>query len=296
MIRGRSLSQTDVPAIFSEPGKRLLDDSTVLIRRYSEMEFKTIVYEKNGQVARITLNRPDTLNSVSPETVSEILSAVKDIEEDNAIKAVAITAKGRAFCAGADIKSIKELSSSPPKCRRFIHSLYRMWSGIEHISKPVICAVQGFALAGGLEIVNACDIVIASENAQFGDQHANFGFIPGTQRLSRIVGVRRAKEIMLTGRSISAAEAERIGLINKVVPADKLEEALSEMLDKVIKNKSPLVARRMKSLVNNGTQVALQIGLELEDQVTSYHLVDSYDAQEGMKSFEEKRAPVFKGI
>lgn len=260
------------------------------------MEFKTIIFEKSEGVARITLNRPDILNSMSPETVSEIEAACRDIEEDDAIKAVVIAAKGHAFCAGVDLKSIKELSSSLSKYREFVQSLYRMFSQIEQLTKPVICAVQGLALAGGLELVNVCDIVIASEDAQLGDHHANFGQIPGTQRLTRIVGTKRAKEIMLTGEWLSAAEAERIGLINKVVPADKLEEAVNEMVDRVTKNKSSLVARRMKSLVNNGTQVALPIGLELEVQVTSYHFVNSYDAQEGLKAFEEKRAPVFKGI
>lgn len=260
------------------------------------MEFKTVIFDKHEEVARITLNRPDVLNSVNPETISEIESACKEIEEDNSIKAVVIAGKGRVFCAGVDLNCIKELSSSLPKYREFVQSLYRMFSRIEQLSKPVICAVQGLALAGGLELVNVCDIVIASEDAQFGDQHANFGFIPGTQRLSRIVGVRRAKEIMLTGERLSATEAERIGLINRVVPADKLEEAVNAVVDKVTKNKSSLVARRMKSLVNNGTQVALSTALELEVQVTSYHLVDSYDAQEGLKSFQEKRAPVFKGM
>ena len=260
------------------------------------MEFKTVIFQKDEKVARITLNRPDVLNSVSPETISEMEFACQEIEEDNSITAAVIAAKGRVFCAGVDINSIRKLSSSLSKYSAFIRSLYGMFSRIEQLSKPVICAVQGLALAGGLELVNVCDIVIASENAQFGDQHANFGFIPGTQRLSRIVGVRRAKEIMLTGGRLSATEAERIGLINKVVPAGKLEEAVNEMVERVTKNKSSLVARRMKSLVYNGTQIALPTALELEIQVTSYHLVDSYDAQEGLKSFEEKRAPVFKGM
>ena len=260
------------------------------------MEFKTIIFEKNEEEARITLNRPDVLNSISPETISEIEDACREIEEDNVIQAVVIAAKGNAFCAGVDLKYLKELSSSLPKYREFIQTLYRMFNRIENLSKPVICAVQGLALAGGLELINVCDIAIASENAQIGDHHANFGQIPGTQRLSRIVGYRRAKEIMLTGKWLSAAEAERIGLINKVVPADKLEEAVNDMVSSVTKNKSPLVARRMKSLVNNGTQVALPTGLELEGQVTCYHFVNSYDAQEGVRAFMEKRAPVFKGM
>jgi enoyl-CoA hydratase len=260
------------------------------------MQFRSIIFEKDGEVARIILNRPEVLNSISSETISEIDAAIRDIEEDDSIKAVNIAAKGRAFCAGVDLASIRKLSSSLPKYREFVQSLYRMFTRIEQLSKPVICAVQGLALAGGLELVNVCDIVIAAENAQFGDQHANFGFIPGTQRLSRIVGVRRAKQIMLTGERLSATEAERIGLINGVVPADKLEQAANEMIGRVTKNKSSVVARRTKSLVNYGTQVGLATALELEVQVTSYHLIDSSDAQEGLKAFEEKRSPVFKEI
>jgi enoyl-CoA hydratase len=260
------------------------------------MEFNEIIFKKEDEVAHITLNRPQVMNSLSPKTISEIMAVCNEIEEDNSLKIVVIDAKGNAFCAGVDLKFIKELSSSLPKYRVFIQSLFGMYNRIEQLTKPVIGVAQGLALAGGLELLNVCDIVIASEDAQFGDQHANFGQISGTQRLSRIVGVRRAKEIMLTGRWLSATEAERIGLINQVVPSDKLEESVKEMVDRLTKNKSELVARRTKSLVNNGIQVSLSVGLELEAQVTSYHFVNSYDAKEGLKAFEERRKPVFKGI
>ena len=155
----------------------------------------------------------------------------------------------------------------------------------------------GDGLAGGLELVNACDIVIASEEARLGDQHANFGLIPGggnTQLLPRIVGSRKAKEILLTGDWLSSAEAERIGLVNKVVPADKLEEAVNEMVDKVTKNKSPLAAKRIKDLVNKGMQVDLHSGWELETQNFLNHF-RSEDMAEGIRAFKEKRPPVFEG-
>ncbi len=262
------------------------------------MNFKNIILEKTEVVARITLNRPEVLNAISPDLLSEMETAFADIEKDETIRAVVIAAKGRAFCAGADLKALKGIISSPVKYEEFVRLFHRTANAIEQSTKPVICTVQGMALAGGLELVNACDIVIASEEAKLGDQHANFGLIPGggnSQRLPRIVGARRAKEILLTGEWLSAAEAERIGLVNKVVPADKLEEAVNEMVDKITKNKSPAAAKRLKSLVNDGMQVDLRSGLELEIQATCNYF-KFYDPQEGIKAFEEKRTPVFKGM
>lgn len=262
------------------------------------MEFKNIIFEKKDGVARITLNRPETLNALSPDLLSEIEAAFADIERDEGIKAVVIAAKGRAFCAGADLKAIKEILPSPPKAEEFIRLVHRVFNSIERSAKPVICAVHGMALAGGLELVNACDIVIASEEARLGDQHINFGLIPGggdSQRLPRMIGLKKAKELLLTGDWLSAAEAERIGLVNKVVPADKLEEAVNEMVDKVTKNKSPLAAKHLKSLINDGMQADLYSALELEIQTTLNHF-KFYDPQEGIRAFEERRTPVFKGI
>ncbi|OIP25981.1 MAG: hypothetical protein COT13_04265 [Chloroflexi bacterium CG08_land_8_20_14_0_20_45_12] len=261
------------------------------------MKFSTIIFEKKEGVARITLNRPEALNAISPELISEIGVAADDAEKDESIKAIVIAAKGRAFSAGADLKAIKGILDSPHKIERFLRSWHKTFKTLEESSKPVICAVQGMALAGGLELVNACDIVIASDKAQLGDQHANFGLIPGggnTQLLPRIVGPRKAKELLLTGDWLSAAEAERIGLINKVVPADKLEEAVNEMVDKVTKNKSPLAAKRIKELVNKGMQVDLHSAWELESQTMLNHF-RSEDMAEGLSAFEERRTPVFKG-
>ena len=261
------------------------------------MKFNSIVFEKKKELARIVLNRPEALNAISPELISELGVAVDDAERDERIKVIVITAKGRAFSAGADLKGIKGILSSPHEVEKFLRSWHRTFNALEESSKVVICAVQGMALAGGLELVNVCDIVIACDEAKLGDQHANFGLIPGggnTQRLPRIVGPRKAKELLLTGDWLSAAEAEKIGLVNKVVPAGKLDEAVNEMVDKVTKNISPLAAKAIKNLVNKGMQVDLHSALELEIQAVLNYF-RSEDIAEGIRAFEEKRTPVFKG-
>lgn len=261
------------------------------------MEFKTILYEKKNGVARITLNRPEVLNAISVDLISEVGIAAEDADKDDNVRAIVIAAKGRMFSAGADLKATKEILSSPDKTEKFLRIWHKTFRTLEESGKPVICAVQGLALAGGLELVNACDIVIAAEDAQLGDQHANFGLLPGggnSQLLPRLVGIRKAKELLFTGDRISAAEAERLGLVNKVVPADKLEEAITEMVEKVTKNKSPLALRRMKYLVNKGMQVDLHSGWEIETQTLLNHF-RSEDMAEGLAAFEERRKPVFKG-
>lgn len=261
------------------------------------MVFNTIIFEKKDGVARITLNRPDALNAISPELISEVGVAAVDADKDESIKAIVIAANGRAFSAGADLKAMKKVLGSTDTTEVFLRTWYSAFRTLQESGKPVICAVQGIALAGGLELVNACDIVIASEKAQLGDQHANFGLIPGggnTQLVPRVVGIRKAKELLLTGDWLSAAEAERIGLVNKVVPADKLDEAVNDMVDKVTKNKSPLAAKRIKDLINKGMQVDLASGWEMESQTILNHF-RSEDMAEGITAFEEKRTPAFKG-
>lgn len=269
------------------------------------MSYQNIILEKSAGKAEVILNRPDKLNALSFDTYRELIQAFEEIEKDTEIRVVVLKARGRAFCAGADLGDLATAASamqdfSPAKLGEMMGDMGSLsidaYGAIENCSKPVIAAIHGLAVAGGLELIEACDFAIVSEEARLGDQHANFGLVPGgggTQRLPRLIGIRRAKELLLTGDWISPQEAERIGLINKVVPADKLDEAVEEMCQKFI-NKSPSATKTMKRLVNEGMQMDLSSGIELEAKAVFEHF-RSEDFREGVRAFLEKRKPEFKG-
>ena len=260
------------------------------------MEFTNIILEKKDHIAKITLNRPEALNAIDPTTYMELHAAAEDIEADDEIRVVIITGKGRAFCAGADLKAIRSILGHADQVLKFLEGCHRAYNAIENLSVPVIAAVNGIALAGGIELVEACDIVIASETAQLGDQHANFGLVAGgggTQRLTRQIGFKKAKELLLTGDWLSAKEAEALGLVNKVVPADKLEEAANEMAQKLAK-KSPMASKCIKMLANKGIQADLYTGLQMEISAVAAHFLTE-DFAEGLKAFDERREPHFPG-
>jgi enoyl-CoA hydratase len=259
------------------------------------MEFSNIIYEKKEGVARLTLNRPDVLNALDVKTLEEMLAATEDIENDMSVRVAIVTATGRAFCTGADLTGIASISPDKPR-DYFLRLWNRVFSAIEDLSVPVIAAVNGMAYAGGLELVLVCDLAVASEDAKLSDQHANRGLVPGggaSQRLPRLIGVRKAKELLYTGDRILAAEGERLGLINKVVPADKLEEATDELAKKLAA-KSPMAMKAVKKLVNRGMESSLDSGLELEMLAMTAHAT-SEDFAEGVKSFLEGRPPAFPG-
>lgn len=260
------------------------------------MQFSNIIFEKKNGIAKITLNRPQALNAIDKDTHMELQAALRNIEEDEAVRVVIITGTGRAFCAGADLKYIDELLGNPQKMAAFGQLFHDTYGMIENLSKPVIAAINGMALAGGIELLEACDIVIASEDARIGDQHANFGLVPGgggTQRLPRQIGLRKAKELLLTGDWVTAKEAESLGLINKAVPAAKLEEATMEMAQKLTE-RSPMASKTIKFLVNHGMQVDLYTGLQLEKGALAAHSATE-DMREGINAFKEKRKPNFPG-
>ena len=259
------------------------------------MEFSNIIYEKSEGLAKITLNRPDVLNALDPKTLEEIIAVMEDIEDDISVRVAVITATGRAFCTGADLTGIANIPPDKPR-DYFLRLWNKAFSAVENVSVPVIAAVNGMAYAGGMELVMVCDLAIASEDAKLSDQHANRGLVPGggaSQRLPRLIGVRKAKELLYTGDRLMPAEAERLGLINKVVPADKLEEATNELAGKLL-TKSPMALRAVKKLVNRGMESSLDSGLEMEMLAMTAHGTTE-DFEEGVKSFLEGRPPAFPG-
>jgi enoyl-CoA hydratase len=258
------------------------------------MEFYNIVLEKKEHVATITLNRPKVRNALDVETLLEMGAAVEDVDNDLDVRVVLITGAGTAFCSGADLGGIAGLVDKPRDY--FLRLWNRVFSAIDNMSKPVVAIVNGTALAGGLELVMACDLAIASEDARFSDQHANYGLVPGgggSQRLPRLIGIRKAKELLYTGDWLSSAEAERLGLINKVAPVNKLKEATNELVAKLL-SKSPMALKTVKRLVNYGMETNLAAGLEMELVGAIAHSTTE-DLAEGITAFMEKRPPVFPG-
>ncbi|HEU4438954.1 MAG TPA: enoyl-CoA hydratase-related protein [Methylomirabilota bacterium] len=258
------------------------------------MDTSTVTYAAKDGIARVVLDRPAQLNAISPALLEDLDRACQTIEGDPGVRVVALTAAGRAFCAGADLKAVRELSPDPSRWSGFMRLWHRVFNRLEALPVPVIAGVQGLALAGGLELVLVADLVIAEETARLGDQHANFGLVAGgggSQRLPRLIGARRAKELMLLGGWLGAAEARDWGLVNRVVPAGTLGAAVEEMATSLAA-KSVGAARTVKALVNRAFDADLAGGLEMELHLVAAHM-RSADAAEGLRAFAEKRAPVF---
>ncbi|UCH31233.1 MAG: enoyl-CoA hydratase/isomerase family protein [Candidatus Bathyarchaeota archaeon] len=259
------------------------------------MEFKLVIYEKSERIATITLNRPEALNAWSKELTNEFFEALKDAQEDEAIRAIIITGAGeKAFSAGADIKAMKGMNAL--KARALSQRGDKICSALESIEKPIIAAINGYALGGGLEISMACDFRIASENARLGQTEINIGLIPGwggTQRLIRLVSKARAKELVYTGKIIDAKTAYRWGLVNKVVPATDLMTETRQFA-KELASKAPIAIKVAKSLIERGADTDLKAGLALEREGFGV-VASSMDLQEGISAFTEKRTPEWKG-
>ena len=259
------------------------------------MELKNVIYEKSEGIAIITINRPDALNALNAETIDEILQCLEDTAKDDNVRAVILTGAGpKAFCAGADIKAIKGMTALD--ARKLSQMGYKLCKAIENLEKPVIAAINGYALGGGLEVAMACDLRIASEKARMGQTEINIGLIPGwggTQRLPRLVGKTLAKEMVFTGKMIDAQTAYQRGLVNKVVPPEQLMDAAKEMA-KELASKAPVALKLSKMLINHGLETDLDTALVLEREAFGV-VASTEDLQEGVSAFLEKRKPVFKG-
>ncbi|HXG01589.1 MAG TPA: enoyl-CoA hydratase-related protein [Bacteroidota bacterium] len=256
------------------------------------MSYQFIIVTKQEGYAVVQLNRPEVLNALNIKLMEELVDALEGLDRDETVRCIVLTGNEKAFAAGADIKEMADASA----VEMLLRDQFARWDRIRKLKKPLIAAVSGFALGGGCELVMSCDMVVASETAKFGQPEINIGVMPGaggTQRLTRAVGKVKAMEMILTGRMISADEALRWGLINKVVPVEYyLEEA--KAWAKEIAQKPPVAIRLAKEAVLKSFDTTIEGGLEFERK-NFYLLFASEDQKEGMKAFVEKRKPEWKG-
>ncbi|MFC1825364.1 enoyl-CoA hydratase/isomerase family protein [Thermodesulfobacteriota bacterium] len=259
------------------------------------MDYETLIYEEADGIATITMNRPKRLNAISSQLRQDLLDVFAKVEKDPGVRVVIFTGGKKAFCAGADIKEAS--TSEETQFERYFRlRKNELFFRIENLEKPVIGAISGVALGGGCELTLVCDLRIASETARFGVPEVKLGAIPGaggTQRLPRLIGVTKAKELLFTGDFIDAKEAYRLGLVNKVVPVDRLMEEANALAKKLINN-PPLSIKFAKRAVNVGMQLDLTSAIDYESQCVAV-LTTSEDQIEGARAFVEKRKPVFKG-
>ena len=256
---------------------------------------KTLVVDRDGAVARVTINRPSVLNAMSSQTLDELDQTLAALGDDEAVRVVVITGSGeKAFVAGADINELAE--QSPTSGRDHAIRGQQVFDRIEHLGKPTIAAINGYALGGGCELAMACTLRIAADTAKLGQPEINLGLIPGyggTQRLARLIGAGPALELLLTGQQISAQEAHRLGLVNRVVPAADLNAEVGALAT-LLSSKPPIAVRYIIEAVHKGLQMPAAEGLRFE--ATLFGLVASTeDMREGTRAFLEKRKPAFKG-
>ena len=248
-------------------------------------------------VAWLTLNRPRQRNPLDWNTIRRLRELVAQLETDSATRVVLVRGAGGTFSAGGDLKGYVGLYRDADRFRGFLEDFYQLLDAIEHSAKLYVAVVEGYCVAGGLELLLACDLVVAAASARIGDGHLNFGQLPGagnSQRLPRTVGPMRARWLMATGDFVEAAEAERIGLVCKVYADAALEAGVTEAATRIARH-SPLGLAGMKRLVNQGLRGDLEAGLRFEIDFVHDYATTSHDATEGLNAFAEKRPPRFTG-
>jgi enoyl-CoA hydratase len=254
--------------------------------------YENLAVELNDRICTVKVNRPQVLNAINAKTLKELYEIFEDINNDEDIDVVVLTGEGKAFVAGADIADMKDLNSLSAK--DFSRLASKAFKEIEDSKKIVIAAVNGFALGGGCEIAMACDIRIASTKAVFGQPEVSLGVIPGfggTQRLTRLVGMAKAKELIFTGRIIKADEAEKLGLVNKVVEPEILIEEVEKLAKAIAKN-AQLAVRYSKEAIKLGSQTDINTGIDIETNLFGL-CFSTKDQEEGMSAFIEKRDAKF---
>jgi enoyl-CoA hydratase len=256
------------------------------------MNYETIIATREEAVGLVQLNRPSVLNALNGALMNELTTELEELDRDETVRCIVVMGNERVFAAGADIKEMAGATAVQMLQRNWI----AYWDRLRGIGKPIIAAVSGYALGGGCELAMACDMIVASETAQFGQPEINIGVMPGaggTQRLTRVLGKAKAMEMVLTGNTISAREAEARGLVSRVAPVELyLDEAKN--LAREIASKAPIAVRLAKESVNKASEMPLMEALEYERKLF-YFLFSTEDQDEGMHAFLEKRKPVWKG-
>ncbi len=258
------------------------------------MTYKTLLYEKKDGIAVVTLNRPDKLNALNSTVYKELYDVFDAAEKDDAVRVVILTGSGeKAFAAGSDVAEMQNMNTLD--IQKFMATIRKASDFIYNLTKPTIAAIHGYALGGGCELTMCCDLRICSEKARFGQPEINLGLIPGaggTQRLPRLIGAAKAKELIFIGDMIDASTALSLGLVNKVVPPEKLIEEALVWAAKLASKSGPVLAMA-KMAINNGLETDISSGLNMETKCNAICFA-TYDRKEGMDAFLEKRKAVFK--
>lgn len=254
--------------------------------------YANIKFSQERAVVTIRLDRPSALNALSPALLDDLAAALAVVAEDESSKALVLRGEGRAFCTGADLTHFQGVFKDPARLRAYLDQINDTMFLLENLPIPVVAVVHGYALAGGMELMMACDMVLVTEHARIGDQHVNFGLIPGggsTQRLPRRVGMQRAMELLTTARWLSGAEAVEWGLALRAVPEDQLDEELEKLLS-LLRTKSRPGLGWIKSVASRGADLAIRDGVALESMAFVEYATTSTHPADGVQAFVEKRS------